>query len=103
MTEIQNQKGHNPASPNLRTFRLILQLEKTPGPWQAESTPWREALCDERQTSTRWFIFRATSRREITVETVQTFINQNAKEGEAVKTLKNLKWGLSSILSSMPR
>jgi hypothetical protein len=29
MTEIQNQKGHNPASPNLRTFRLILQLEKT--------------------------------------------------------------------------
>jgi hypothetical protein len=31
MTEIQNQKGHNPASPNLRTFRLILQLEKTGG------------------------------------------------------------------------
>jgi len=29
MTQIQNQKGHNPASPNLRTFRLILQLEKT--------------------------------------------------------------------------
>jgi hypothetical protein len=32
MTQIQNQKGHNPASPNLRTFRLILQLEKTEFP-----------------------------------------------------------------------
>jgi hypothetical protein len=32
MTQIQNQKGHNPASPNLRTFRLILQLEKTVAP-----------------------------------------------------------------------
>jgi hypothetical protein len=34
---------------------------------------------------------------EITVEAVQTFINQKAKEGKAVQTLKNLKWGLSSI------
>jgi len=34
---------------------------------------------------------------EITVEAVQTFINHKAKEGKAVQTLKNLKWGLSSI------
>ena len=34
---------------------------------------------------------------EITVEAVQTFINQKATEGKAVQTLKNLKWGLSSI------
>jgi integrase len=34
---------------------------------------------------------------EITVEALQTFINQKAKEGKAVQTLKNLKWGLSSI------
>ena len=34
---------------------------------------------------------------EITVEAVQTFVNQKAKEGKAVQTLKNLKWGLSSI------
>jgi hypothetical protein len=34
---------------------------------------------------------------EITVEAVQNFINQKAKEGKALQTLKNLKWGLSSI------
>jgi site-specific recombinase XerC len=34
---------------------------------------------------------------EITVEAVQEFINQKAKDGKAVQTLKNLKWGLSSI------
>ena len=34
---------------------------------------------------------------EITIEAVQTFLNQKAKEGKAVQTLKNLKWGLSSI------
>src|SRR5260370_34115478 len=34
---------------------------------------------------------------EITVEAVQTFINQKVKEGKAVQTVKNLKWGLSSI------
>jgi len=39
MTQIQNQKGHNPASPNLRTFRLILQLEKTAG-----TIEWKFAL-----------------------------------------------------------
>ena len=34
---------------------------------------------------------------EITVEAVQNFINQKAKQGKAVQTLRNLKWGLSSI------
>lgn len=34
---------------------------------------------------------------EITPEVVQQFLNQKAKEGKAVQTLKNLKWGLSSI------
>ena len=34
---------------------------------------------------------------EITPEAVQRFINQKANEGKAVQTLKNLKWGLSSI------
>lgn len=34
---------------------------------------------------------------EITVESVQDFINLKAKDGKAVQTLKNLKWGLSSI------
>lgn len=34
---------------------------------------------------------------EITAESVQDFINLKAKEGKAVQTLKNLKWGLSSI------
>jgi hypothetical protein len=34
---------------------------------------------------------------EITVEAVQTFVCQKAKEGKAAQTLKNLKWGLSSI------
>src|SRR5260370_1146231 len=38
---------------------------------------------------------------EITVEAVQTFINQKAKEGKAVQTLKNLKWGLSSIFRAV--
>ena len=37
---------------------------------------------------------------EITVEAVQTFINQKAKEGKAVQTVKNLKWG--SAPSSAP-
>jgi len=37
---------------------------------------------------------------EITVESVQDFINLKAKEGKAVQTLKNLKWGLSSIFVS---
>jgi integrase/predicted DNA-binding transcriptional regulator AlpA len=34
---------------------------------------------------------------EISIEAVQTFLNQKANEGKAVQTLKNLKWGLSSI------
>ena len=34
---------------------------------------------------------------DISVEAVQTFLNQKAHEGKAVQTLKNLKWGLSSI------
>jgi integrase len=34
---------------------------------------------------------------EISIEAVQTFLNQKADEGKAVQTLKNLKWGLSSI------
>ena len=34
---------------------------------------------------------------DISIEAVQTFLNQKASEGKAVQTLKNLKWGLSSI------
>ncbi len=34
---------------------------------------------------------------DITIEAVQAFLNQKALEGKAVQTLKNLKWGLSSI------
>ncbi len=34
---------------------------------------------------------------EISIEAVQAFLNQKAIEGKAVQTLKNLKWGLSSI------
>ena len=34
---------------------------------------------------------------EITPEAVQQFLNQKASEGKAVQTLRNLKWGLSSI------
>ena len=34
---------------------------------------------------------------EISIEVVQAFLNQKATEGKAVQTLKNLKWGLSSI------
>lgn len=34
---------------------------------------------------------------DISIETVQAFLNQKALEGKAVQTLKNLKWGLSSI------
>lgn len=34
---------------------------------------------------------------DITIESVQAFLNQKAIEGKAVQTLKNLKWGLSSI------
>ena len=34
---------------------------------------------------------------EITIEAVQAFLNQKALEGKAVQTLKNLKWGLSSM------
>ncbi|WP_035354975.1 tyrosine-type recombinase/integrase [Edaphobacter aggregans] len=33
----------------------------------------------------------------ISIEAVQTFLNLKASEGKAVQTLKNLKWGLSSI------
>jgi hypothetical protein len=34
---------------------------------------------------------------DVTSEAVQAFLNQKAIEGKAVQTLKNLKWGLSSI------
>jgi excisionase family DNA binding protein len=34
---------------------------------------------------------------EISIEAVQTFLNQKRLEGKAVQTLKNFKWGLSSI------
>jgi hypothetical protein len=34
---------------------------------------------------------------DITIEAVQAFLNQKTLEGKAVQTLKNLKWGLSSI------
>ena len=33
----------------------------------------------------------------IFIESVQTFLNQKSIEGKAVQTIKNLKWGLSSI------
>jgi site-specific recombinase XerC len=34
---------------------------------------------------------------DISIEEVQTFLNQKRLEGKAVQTLRNLKWGLSSI------
>jgi len=37
---------------------------------------------------------------DITPEDVQIFLNQKRLEGKAVQTLKNLKWGLSSIFES---
>jgi integrase len=37
---------------------------------------------------------------DISPEEVQTFLNQKRLEGKAVQTLKNLKWGLSSIFES---
>jgi integrase/predicted DNA-binding transcriptional regulator AlpA len=37
---------------------------------------------------------------DISAEDVQTFLNQKRLEGKAVQTLKNLKWGLSSIFES---
>jgi len=37
---------------------------------------------------------------DITTEDVQIFINQKRLDGKAVQTLKNLKWGLSSIFES---
>jgi predicted DNA-binding transcriptional regulator AlpA len=37
---------------------------------------------------------------EISAEDVQVFLNQKSLEGKAVQTLKNLKWGLSSIFES---
>jgi len=37
---------------------------------------------------------------DISAEDVQIFINQKRLEGKAVQTLKNLKWGLSSIFES---
>jgi integrase len=37
---------------------------------------------------------------DISAEDVQTFINQKRLEGKAHQTLKNLKWGLSSIFES---
>jgi integrase len=36
----------------------------------------------------------------ISAEDVQTFLNQKRLDGKAVQTLKNLKWGLSSIFES---
>jgi hypothetical protein len=38
---------------------------------------------------------------DISSEDVQTFLNQKRLEGKAVQTLKNLKWGLSSIFESV--
>jgi Phage integrase, N-terminal SAM-like domain len=37
--------------------------------------------------------FGDTQLSEISIEAVQTFLNQKAIEGKAVQTLKNLKWG----------
>ncbi len=37
---------------------------------------------------------------EISIEAVQAFLNQKRLEGKAVQTLRNLKWGLSSIFQS---
>lgn len=34
---------------------------------------------------------------EITIEAVQAFLNRKTAEGKSVQTVKNLKWGLSSI------
>jgi site-specific recombinase XerC len=41
--------------------------------------------------------FSDTQLSEISIEAVQAFLNQKASEGKSVQTLKNLKWGLSSI------
>src|ERR1700730_14328232 len=37
---------------------------------------------------------------EISIEAVQTFLNQKRLEGKAVQTLKNFKWGLSAIFEA---
>jgi predicted DNA-binding transcriptional regulator AlpA len=37
---------------------------------------------------------------EINTETVQAFLNHKASEGKAFNTLKNLKWGLSSVFAA---
>jgi hypothetical protein len=34
---------------------------------------------------------------DISIEVVHAFLNQKRLEGKVVQTLKNLKWGLSSI------
>ena len=44
--------------------------------------------------------FGDTQLSDISIEAVQTFLNQKADDGKAVQTLKNLKWGLSSIFKS---
>ena len=41
--------------------------------------------------------FGETELSDISIEAVQAFLNQKASDGKAVQTLKNLKWGLSSI------
>ena len=36
---------------------------------------------------------------DISIETLQPFLNEKTIEGKAVQTIKNLKWGLSSIFA----
>jgi hypothetical protein len=38
---------------------------------------------------------------DISIEAVQAFLNQKRLEGKAVRTLKNLKWGLSAIFEAV--
>ncbi|GGH00142.1 tyrosine-type recombinase/integrase [Silvibacterium dinghuense] len=64
-------------------------------------------LANKKQTTMRGYetnirvhylpVFGATRLADISSETVQAFLNGKTIEGKAVQTIKNLKWGLSSI------
>lgn len=62
------------------------------GKIQFEGRPLRELLIQAIRYGERPEV-----RARLSIETVQAFLNGKTLEGKAVQTIKNLKWGLSSI------
>ncbi len=89
-----NDAGHRPKK--LMTFRGFIDLKYRP----LKLANLKGTTVDGYETNIRFHYlpeFGDQQLSQISMEAVQAFLNQKTAEGKSVQTIKNLKWGLSSI------